>query len=397
MRRILFLLCCAAPFISMSAQVTKTEKGITFSVDEGLTPVTESRTIKYDGDIMAKSLIRHYDVKNRKTYVASSFKGDSLIFLGQDVLFKCIVKAYGEHRPLTLSPDAVWIHICQVFSHYVNDNAESLRPKIVSHDGKMSLVVVNTTNSLSNEDADWQGMIDDFCTQINKNIRNDIAETIAGGFSTTGPAERIAAEITLMDVMKPYFDYVEITLACGIPSITLTGTADDWKAVRSRTKSLKKYGMGAWVAELMPILDEFVKASEGRPDQRFWQSMVNKKHPEKLTAGGCLANRPTSLDGWFLKMFPYDKNGEAIKKVNYLSKMLQEMVIVPFRHIETDGLNKTETDMELWAGFVGAEEDPQTLALTPKIGWMVRVAEMSNDKERFPNNDGRINQYKKKK
>lgn len=31
--------------------------------------------------------------------------------------------------------------------------------------------------------------------------------------------------------------------------------------------------------------------------------------------------------------------------------------------------------MELWSGFVGVEEDSVTLALTPKIGWLVRVAD----------------------
>lgn len=35
--------------------------------------------------------------------------------------------------------------------------------------------------------------------------------------------------------------------------------------------------------------------------------------------------------------------------------------------------------MELWAGFVGVEVDTLTNTLTPKIGWLVRVAE--NDDE----------------
>jgi len=34
--------------------------------------------------------------------------------------------------------------------------------------------------------------------------------------------------------------------------------------------------------------------------------------------------------------------------------------------------------MELWAGFVGVEEDKKTFALTPKIGWFVR---QSNEEE----------------
>jgi hypothetical protein len=35
--------------------------------------------------------------------------------------------------------------------------------------------------------------------------------------------------------------------------------------------------------------------------------------------------------------------------------------------------------MELWAGFIGAEADSLTCTLTPKIGWLVRVAESDDD------------------
>ena len=31
--------------------------------------------------------------------------------------------------------------------------------------------------------------------------------------------------------------------------------------------------------------------------------------------------------------------------------------------------------MELWAGFIGAEEDLATNTLRPRIGWLVRIAE----------------------
>lgn len=35
--------------------------------------------------------------------------------------------------------------------------------------------------------------------------------------------------------------------------------------------------------------------------------------------------------------------------------------------------------MELWAGFIGVEEDTVTNTLTPKIGWLVRQAESDDD------------------
>ena len=44
--------------------------------------------------------------------------------------------AFYEHRPMTLSPDAVWFTIAQGFATHVNLNAEALRHRFVRHEGK---------------------------------------------------------------------------------------------------------------------------------------------------------------------------------------------------------------------------------------------------------------------
>ena len=107
--------------------------------------------------------------------------------------------------------------------------------------------------------------------------------------------------------------------------------------------------------------------------------MVTLSHPDKLRGGGCSSESPTALDGWFRRLFPYNKDGKRVKTATQFSEMLPEMVRVPFRYIVTDGLSTTETPMELWSGFVGVEEDSVTLALTPKIGWLVRVADTDTE------------------
>jgi hypothetical protein len=39
-----------------------------------------------------------------------------------------------------------------------------------------------------------------------------------------------------------------------------------------------------------------------------------------------------------------------------------------------------EVPMQLWAGFVGVQVDEKTGALTPKIGWLARIADEDDDK-----------------
>jgi len=49
--------------------------------------------------------------------------------------------AFYEHRPIVLSPDAVWFCLAQGFAQHVNLHAERLRKRFVRHEGKLKLVV----------------------------------------------------------------------------------------------------------------------------------------------------------------------------------------------------------------------------------------------------------------
>ena len=62
--------------------------------------------------------------------------------------------------------------------------------------------------------------------------------------------------------------------------------------------------------------------------------------------------------------------------------MPSERVRVGFKYRIFDpeqGTVMSETPMELWAGFIGAEEDTITNTLTPKIGWLVRQTESDDE------------------
>lgn len=296
--------------------------------------------------------------------------------IGEDVVFQMLKLAWCQHRPVSLSPDVIWLLICQQFSHYVNKNPEKMRKHLVSHEGKEELVV--KTNDLFSEQADWVGLIDGFAAEIVKYTRDDLSSTLVADFTTTGIDERIASEVTLMDVTKPYFEYLAIYAVCGIPSITLTGTPEDWKKVLAKTRALGHIGLEWWTAELEPVLQEFVKASEGNPDYWFWKDIVKKTRPRTIQGPTCGRRyRPlTKFDGWFLKFFPFDEKGRTPKRVTITHTMLPETVAVPFVYqvVSPQGRVLSQTPLELVAGIVGVQQDPETLLMTPKIGWFVRTA-----------------------
>ena len=369
--------------LALIASMAIAQTGVSFEVDKDL-PAPKTKLQKYNDKEIAKMIVNISGVPQKLHRVKkTSFEGERLCYLGDDNFFKCMVQAYADHRPLVLSPDMVWLIISQGFSRYVNAHTEEMRDLLVFHEGKMELVTISNNNILL-PNGDWKLLLNDFSACIAKNTKGELADLMTANFSTTGITERIASQVSLMDVVKKYFIYTRISASCGIPSITLKGSPEDWQKVLDKVCSLKKYHLEKWASDLEDILKEFVKASKGNHNTSFWQSIVKKRRIDQIKAGNwCLTDpkKITYLDGWFLKFFP-NALGETPDSVVWNHDMPQEMVRVSFRQVLTDpdsGMPLDTIPMQLWAGFVGVEEDAKTHALSPKIGWLARIADEESD------------------
>ena len=305
-------------------------------------------------------------------YLGSSFANKSLVDGDDNAFFSMVCLAYAQHRPIVLSPDIMWIIICNGFSQYVNRDPEKFRQYLVNYNDKETLVIrtgLETTTAQK---------VQKFADLIAKETKGDIAELMTCNFSTTGMMEKMVSQITLMDAVKEYFDYLELLQGCGIPSVTLEGTPDDWRLLREKTRKLGEFGVKKWTDKLDPILAEFVLASEGKPNLKFWWNMAIKGRPVDFhlkAGGGCLpAYGPTPFDGWFLEFIPFDNRGERPEKIAYGHELPPLMTSVPIiQYVEDDfgnciGINT----LELRGGIVGLAQDRETKALRPEIGWLVR-------------------------
>src|SRR5687767_8698832 len=56
-------------------------------------------------------------------------------------LIGAVHHAFVDHRPLVLSPDAVWLTITQGIAQHVRIHADALRPRLVAHAGKQLLEI----------------------------------------------------------------------------------------------------------------------------------------------------------------------------------------------------------------------------------------------------------------
>lgn len=360
----------------------QSEGSITFVVDKNL-PAPAKHLYMMDGEKIAR--LKVGEKKGNSTIVSTSFDDARLFHSNGNVMFDMLMRAYAEHRPVVLSPDDVWLCISQGFAEHVNKNAETLRSRIVNHEGQMELKVETSqplltedsvfTDAAHHEPIDWPGIFDGFVQQMKDNTKGDVVSNMSADYSTTTVCSRIASQITLMYAMQPYFKYsVEFAAACGIPYITLRGTAEDWQKVLNKARSLEQYDLKWWTDKLCPVLEQFVKTAQGKPDHQFWRCMMTQIEIDKMRGGGCSGIASTTFDGWFLCLFPYDKVGRTPARVTRTHEMLNSFKSVGFlyRVKDNQGNPLKETPMKFHAGFVGIEEDTESYELSPRIGWLVR-------------------------
>ena len=307
------------------------------------------------------------------------------------VLF-ALTEAFNHHKPIVLSPDIIWLLIAQGFTQHMSIYSEALRDKFVQHEGKVALEV-QANHFLKGQHNDWASVFPQFSSQIRGFLGDQVVDCLTPSFSTTGPIEKAVFELTLMNAFADYFEFGMISW-CGIPEVTLLGEVEDWKQLKEHMQKLKEYELAWWVDALLPILDEFVRASEGNANVAFWKSMYKY---DSMSGG-------PFVTGWVLKFFPYledlflveemgrPQTADLVKKVLVDDETIRGFYRNPALLKEVgshelslsdfpDGLNHTdfkwqyygeEFSMALISGFVGVYEDPETFALEPAIAWAVR-------------------------
>jgi len=287
--------------------------------------------------------------------------------------------AYARHYPLTISPDMIWLLIAQGFANHVNENSEALRSHFVNFEGIKELTIERDDFTKGSATNNWQAVIEDFSEELSQQLDPKFTQLITTPFSTTQLAEKIAFQITLMDVMKSYFNFVMLT-RCGIPEITIEGTVEDWKNIEQRAKQLAQYDLAWWIDDLLPILQQFTKAAAGTPDSSFWKNIYKVER-------GC---RGEDITGWILFFFPYVKYGSSLWSIRkqlenpnrqeLLEEFNEDIELSATMDIIPSGISQVnftwiyygkKYPYQLVAGFLGYEQNEETLALRPNISWGV--------------------------
>lgn len=308
--------------------------------------------------------------------------------------------AFFTHKPVCISPDAIWLLICQGFSQHIKLHSDRFRHLFTNSDEK-EVIKVRRDDFVLGKKNPWKEVIPEFTAQISKKINTNLHETILQNFSTTGLKETIAFELAFMDSMSDYFKYMVISL-CGIPEIHIAGTVADYTKILNAVQQLRSYDLDWWIDCIETHIQQFIDALQGKHDQQFWTSIY--KHNNE--SGGPF------VTGWMTQFFPYletrgymykgkisFENGvseeDVLKVINIDdegSEMETKVVMIknpcltpetPFRATLQDFPSsfssvpvvwdylRNEIPLEFLSGFIGIKEDPEKNVLTAPINWIL--------------------------
>lgn len=361
-----------------TVEIQQIDGGVKFHIENLKAPKELLPEISAEG--CWKGILGETGVNGTSANILTQSAGDAqMVRFTKNTCFEGFLTAFDKHYSLVLSPDMVWLLIAQGISTQINEHAEELRDRLVDFDGQKTLRVVLKERDALKYLEDWPGIVGAFSDSISS-MKSPLADIMTCDFSTTGPVELVSSQITLMESVKKYFKYEVMLIGCGIPDITLLGTPDDWKKIRARLEYLDTLDLKWWRKQLEPVLDEFVNASEGNVNRRFWMNMVGKVSDESGTRGGCLdLHQPATYDGWFVCFFPFCKvyNDEIVRTpevVSHETKVCADMkkADVLYRIVDDFGNDLEVHNLELWAGFIGMELDKADVSLKPVISWMLR-------------------------
>ncbi len=99
---------------------------------------------------------------------------------GTHPLLGAVHLAFAEHRPLVLSPDAVWMTIAQGVAHQVRLHAETLRSRLVRHAGVAKLQV--TCLELRRDTTSWARTVAQFRDALAAEIGDGRARLLSCGY-----------------------------------------------------------------------------------------------------------------------------------------------------------------------------------------------------------------------
>ena len=304
-------------------------------------------------------------------------KEDSIFNEKKTSLIQGLVLAYKNHYPITITPDMLWILILQGFSRFMEKYENKVREKFVNFDGKKDLIVErNNLTPYTATKEDWDGIMKEFVEKIGIHVGQETIDNLECNFSTTTQVAQVTSQVSIMSAMKQYFTYTVQMMGCGISTISLEGSIQDWEKIKKKLEFLAKKGLEWYTKHLIPIIDKIIESKNyynynGQLSDElieFWKGMIRLKG-----RGGMY--EPHMINGWIVKFIPnlsgkdpmvYEEIRETEVPDQIICCPMELIWLLPMR-------KKIEYSCSLFSGFYGMVQDKETFNVRPVIGYAIVV------------------------
>lgn len=272
--------------------------------------------------------------------------------------------------------------------------SEFFRNKYVNYDGKKVLDVKKI--GIFPEEATpeiWQEIIDGFINGIKEQVGNEIISNLQSDFTTTEEITLATSQATIMSAMKNYFEFNLGMGGCGISSITLEGTLEDWDKIKSKLNflSAKDFGLQWWIKHLLPIIDNIISTKSyydkngniNNDLKNFWKNIIRVKDNNDCYD-------PYIINGWIIKFIPnLSEDKPKMYEEMHKGDIPDQILSCPLK-LTVYNMDRTKTihNCDLLSGFYGMNQDRKNYSVRPIIGYAL----ISKTKENLPMIEKEINE-----
>lgn len=368
----------------------------------------EFETITFEVESNLKKPDKFYETTDKDKIFDKILKNDTLEVLMSNFnieeksffnaektsLIQGLILAYKNHYPIIISPDMIWILILQGYSRFMDKYSEFFRNKYVNYDGKKVLDVKKI--GIFPEEATpeiWQEIIDGFINGIKEQVGNEIISNLQSDFTTTEEITLATSQATIMSAMKNYFEFNLGMGGCGISSITLEGTLEDWDKIKSKLNflSAKDFGLQWWIKHLLPIIDNIISTKSyydkngniNNDLKNFWKNIIRVKDNNDCYD-------PYIINGWIIKFIPnLSEDKPKMYEEMHKGDIPDQILSCPLK-LTVYNMDRTKTihNCDLLSGFYGMNQDRKNYSVRPIIGYAL----ISKTKENLPMIEKEINE-----
>lgn len=250
-----------------------------------------------------------------------------------------VALAYQKHFGVIINPTDIWYMVICEIAAAVKITPEAYETLFTTTPGQKQDVIVLTG---SPEDINPYAVV----SELKKKVPTDV-DTFIPNFSTDSIVSNMSMHIAFCDMVSPFYNYM--TLMCGIPSVTIGGTDDDWATLLqnlSKIRSLFGMKLNNYLNNVTKTVTDMILAAKSDNGDHF-QRMIRMEI--------CGSGSDQEINGWILNFINHP---DRTRRPG--SSIMQKNVHMHSSKMEYKNLD-TERTFELYSGIYYSTSKEQIL------------------------------------